>query len=276
MLERDERDKVLIVLHQDHSTPGRVGALLAQRGYALDIRRPSLGEPLPATLAEHAGAIVFGGPMSANDELDWVRREIDWLAVPLAEDKPLLGVCLGAQMLARQLGARVFTYPDKRSEIGYYPLTPTPDADRLCAAPFPRHVYHWHCDGFELPRGARLLAASDGEFPNQAFAFGSRALALQFHPEVTYAMICRWTTRGDERLKRPGAQQRSEHLEGWFRYDRAVAAWLVAMLPAWLDGALAPAETREPTPLTRAPRGPAWRAAPTLEIGASQAAASPR
>ena len=76
MLERDRRDKVLIVLHQDHSTPGRIGAMLAERGFALDIRRPSLGEPLPATLAEHAGAIVFGGPMSANDELDWVRREI--------------------------------------------------------------------------------------------------------------------------------------------------------------------------------------------------------
>ncbi len=68
MLERDRRDKVLIVLHQGHSTPGRIGASLRQRGYALDIRRPSLGDPLPETLAEHAGAIVFGGPMSANDE----------------------------------------------------------------------------------------------------------------------------------------------------------------------------------------------------------------
>jgi len=275
MLERDERDKVLIVLHQDHSTPGRVGTLLERRGLALDIRRPSLGEPLPSTLAAHAGAIVFGGPMSANDDhLDWVRREIDWLAVPLAEDKPLLGVCLGAQMLARHLGARVFTYPDKRSEIGYYPIAPTPDADQLCAAPFPRSVYHWHCDGFELPRGARLLAGSDGAFPNQAFAFGPRALALQFHPEVTYAMICRWTTRGAERLERPGARPRSEHLEGWFRHDRAVALWLETMLPAWLNGALAGGETRAPTPLERAPRG--WRAAPTHEVGTGLAAASPR
>jgi len=275
MLERDGRDKVLIVLHQDHSTPGRIGAMLAERGFALDIRRPSLDEPLPATLAEHLGAIVFGGPMSANDDhLDWVRREIDWLAVPLGEDKPLLGVCLGAQMLARQLGARVFSYPDKRSEIGYYPLAPTPDADLLCAAPFPRCVYHWHCDGFELPRGARLLALSVGEFPNQAFAFGSRALALQFHPEVTYAMICRWTTRGPEKLQRPGAQPRPEQLEGWFRYDHAVALWLEAMLPAWLDGALTLGETREPTPFKRAPRG--WGSAPTLELGTGLAAASPR
>jgi GMP synthase (glutamine-hydrolysing) len=170
-------------------------------------------------------------------------------------------------MLARHLGARVFTYPDKRSEIGYYPVAPTPDADRLCAAPFPRCVYHWHCDGFELPRGARLLAGSDGAFPNQAFAFAQRALALQFHPEVTYAMICRWTTRGEERLDRPGAQPRSEHLEGWFRYDRAVAQWLETMLPVWLDGALVGAEAR-------ASRG--WGSAPTFELGTGLAAASPR
>jgi GMP synthase (glutamine-hydrolysing) len=262
------RDAVLIVLHQGHSTPGRIGASLRQRGYALDIRRPSLGDPLPETLAEHAGAIVFGGPMSANDEDAWIRREIDWLAVPLKEQKPLLGVCLGAQMLARQLGARVFTFPDKRSEIGYYPVAPTAEADRLCAAPFPRHVYHWHCDGFELPHGARLLAASAGEFPNQAFAFGKSALALQFHPEVTYAMICRWTARGADRLERPGAQPRPEHLEGWFRYDRAVAEWIETVLPVWLDGALA-------ADAAPAPRGPRWRAAPTLEVGTALAAAAP-
>jgi GMP synthase (glutamine-hydrolysing) len=277
MFERDGRDKVLIVLHQHHSTPGRIGALLTQRGLALDIRRQSLGDPLPATLADHVGAIVFGGPMSANDDhLDWVRREIDWLAVPLGEDKPLLGVCLGAQMLARHLGARVFSYPDLRSEIGYYAVAPTPDADRLCATPFPRHVYHWHCDGFELPRGARLLARSDGAFPNQAFAFGSRALALQFHPEVTYPMICRWTTHGVERLQRPGAQQRRDHFEGWFRYDRAVGLWLEAMLPAWLGGALPAADTHEPIPLVRAQRDQRGRAPPTLDVGAGLAAAAQR
>jgi GMP synthase (glutamine-hydrolysing) len=231
-----------MILHQGHSTPGRVGALLAQCGYALDIRRPSLGEPLPETLADHAGVMVFGGPMSANDEADWIKREIDWLAAPLSEDKPLLGVCLGAQMLARQLGARVFTYPDKRSEIGYYPLAPTPDADRLCAAPFPRCVYQWHCDGFELPRGAALLASGAEDFPVQAFSFGA-AIGLQFHPEVTYAMMCRWTTRGAERLSRPGAQPRQRHLEGWFQHDRAVADWLAAFLPVWLAGAAWRAES---------------------------------
>ena len=240
------RPIVLIVLHQEHSTPGRVGLVLRAMGARLDIRRPCLGEPLPKSLSGHDGAIVFGGPMCANDEsLDWMRREIDWLAVPLAEDKPLLGLCLGAQMLARQLGARVFGYDDKRSEIGYFAIRPTAAGDGLCDARFPRCVYQWHSDGFDLPAGAELLATGGQDFPNQAYRHGGRAVALQFHPEVTYHMMCRWTLRGAERLTRPGAQQRPGHLGGWFQHDGQVAAWLEAFLPAWLEGRLA-AMTAEP------------------------------
>ena len=98
---------VLIVLHQEHSTPGRVGNALEIRGFTLDIRRPRFDEPLPETLENHAGAVIFGGPQSANDKEDFIRCEIDWLGVPLKEKKPFLGICLGAQMLARQLGAKV-------------------------------------------------------------------------------------------------------------------------------------------------------------------------
>ena len=71
---------VLIVLHQEMSTPGRVGHHLQARGFRLDIRRPALGDPLPETLADHAAIVVFGGPMSANDETDFIKREIDWLS----------------------------------------------------------------------------------------------------------------------------------------------------------------------------------------------------
>ncbi len=232
------RPVVLIVLHQEHSTPGRVGLALRAMGARLDIRRPSLGEPLPRTLSDHDGVIVFGGPMCANDSADWLRREIDWLAAPLAEQKPFLGICLGAQMLARQLGARVFSYDDKRSEICYFPIQPSAGGDRLCDERFPRCVYQWHSDGFELPRGAELLAAGGEDFPNQAYRYGRNAVALQFHPEVTYHMMCKWTLRGAERLTRPGAQQRTGHLGGWFQHDGRVAAWLPAFLPAWLEGRL--------------------------------------
>ena len=236
MAEAGRPLRALIVLHQAHSTPGRVGRRLQALGVELDIRRPALGDPLPASLEAHDGVIVFGGPMSANDPDAWIRREIDWLSVPLREDKPLLGICLGAQLLARQLGARVYSHPDTRGEAGYYPLHPTEAADRLCGVRFPRFGYQWHFDGFDLPTGAELLATGEGDFPVQAYRHGKTAVALQFHPEVTYHMMCHWTTRGHERLSRPGARPREEHLHGWYQHDGAVSAWLGAFLEKWIEG----------------------------------------
>src|SRR5258708_21224962 len=116
--------QILIVLHQQSSTRGRVGHALTQLGFPLDIRRPRFDDPLPETMAEHAGAIVFGGPMSANDADGFVRREIDWIAVPLKERKPYLGICLGAQMLARHLGSPAYPHADAHAAIGHSPIRP--------------------------------------------------------------------------------------------------------------------------------------------------------
>lgn len=241
MSEFNSPRKALIVLHQAHSTSGRVGRWLRNAGYELDIRRPPLGDALPKTLRDHCGVVVFGGPMGANDPEPWIRHEIDWLATPLKENKPLLGLCLGAQMLAKFLGARVFTHDDRRGEAGYYRITPTEAGDALCAARFPRHAYHWHFDGFELPKGATLLARGCGDFPYQAFRHGP-GVALQFHPEVTYQMMCRWTTRGAERLSRPGARPPHEHLADWYQHDPAVNHWLDRFLTAWIANGLARGE----------------------------------
>jgi GMP synthase (glutamine-hydrolysing) len=231
-------DPVLIVLHQEHSTSGRLGRLLQERGHRLDVRRPRFGDPLPGTLAGHAGAIIFGGPMSANDDDEFVRREIHWIAVPLRERKPFLGLCLGAQMLARQMGARVYAHPDGRAEIGYFPLLPTRQGLALADAlgvPWPSHVYHWHREGFDCPGCSETLAVGD-DFPTQAIRVGPAAYGLQFHPEVTHAMMCRWTVRGQARLALPGAQDRSRQIEGRFMHDPSVARWLDAFLDHWLAG----------------------------------------
>jgi GMP synthase (glutamine-hydrolysing) len=225
---------VLIVLHQETSTPGRVGNALRALGYLLDIRRPRFGDALPETLEGHAGAVIFGGPMSANDPDEHIRREIDWIAVPLLEQRPFLGICLGAQMLAMQLGARVAPHPQGRAEIGYYPIRPTSAGLRTCPH-WPDQVYHWHREGFDLPRHTELLAEG-GDFPVQAFRSGN-CFGLQFHPDVTYAMMHRWTTRGAERLELPGACPRHQHFADRACYDATERAWLDRFLVGWLRGA---------------------------------------
>jgi GMP synthase (glutamine-hydrolysing) len=227
----DDPRPVLIVLHQETSTSGRVGNVLRLLGHPLDVRRPRFGDPLPETLDDHAGAVIFGGPMSANDPDDHVRQEIDWISVPLKEDRPFLGICLGAQMLARQLGARVAPHPQGRAQIGYYPIRPTAAGEALCAE-WPDHVYHWHREGFELPVGTELLAEGS-DFPVEAFRAGN-AFGLQFHPDVTYAMMHRWTTRGHERLTLPGARPCREHFAYRAVHDVCERAWLKRFLDGWL------------------------------------------
>ena len=167
------RPTVLIVLHQEHSTPGRVGAVLKAMGARLDIRRPSLDEPLPAKLADHDGVVVFGGPMGANDTLDWVKREIDWLDTPLAEGKPFLGLCLGAQMLARALGARVFSYEDKRSEIGYYPIEPTPGPIASARPGFRARSINGIPTASICPRAPSFWPAASGISPTRPIAMAA-------------------------------------------------------------------------------------------------------
>lgn len=227
---------VLIVLHQEQSTPGRVGRLLQARGHALDIRKPRYGDPLPQTMRDHAGAVIFGGPMGANDPDDFVKTETDWIGTCLKEDAPFLGICLGAQMMAKHLGARVYTHEQGRAEVGYYRLDPT-DAGREHAGEagftWPGTVYQWHRDGFDCPDGAECLATG-GDFPVQAIRAGSRCYGIQFHPEVTPAMMCRWSIRGHERTLMPGAQLRHMHLEGWYQYDPAIRTWLDGFLDHWL------------------------------------------
>ena len=223
---------ILVILHQEHSTAGHVGRLLLARGHPLDIRRPRFGDPLPATLADHAGAVIFGGPMSANDPDDYVKREIALIETALKEVAPYLGICLGAQMMAACLGARVACDKDGFVEFGYHAIEPNP-VQRF-GGRWPDRVYQWHSEGFELPSGAESLASAASAFPNQAFAVGPSAIGLQFHPEITYGMIARWSGRNEHRLTRPGAQHRTGQLSDHVVLGPGVRDWLSRFLADWL------------------------------------------
>jgi GMP synthase (glutamine-hydrolysing) len=225
------RQPVLIVVHQQHSNPGRVGELLQERGYPLARRCPNLFDPLPDDLSGYAAAIVFGGPQSANDDdRPAVRMELAWLErVAFRSGKPLLGICLGAQMMARVLGARVGRHPENLVEIGYHPIYPTAAG----AAYFegPTMFYQWHKETFEIPRGAVHLAHNDA-FDSQMFRYGEHAFGIEFHPEMTLAMIERWSgsERGSAMLSLPGGQPRAAHLEGYRRYSASTDRWLARFL----------------------------------------------
>ena len=233
-------ETILIIVHQAHSTTGRVGHWLKHNGYTLDIRCPAIGTPLPQNLASYAGVIVFGGPMSANDRDPWVSDEIDCVERTLSANIPYLGICLGAQMLCRALGGKVAAHPEGEVEIGYYPIQPTKGGIELAngiGAAWPGHVYHWHHEGFDLPKGTRCLASGNA-FPHQAFCVGNSAYGIQFHPEVTYATMCRWTTTSIDKMNHPGARTPQDHLAGWYQHDRDVNLWLGAFLHHWVRNSI--------------------------------------
>lgn len=214
--------KILIILHQSTSTPGRIGTLLENRGYKLDIRRPALGDQLPQSLkGKFDGAVMFGGPMSANDDEDFIKYEKDWIQIPLKENIPFVGICLGAQLLACSLGGSIKI--KDHVEIGYYPIVPTEYGEKLLK--WPPFVHQWHREWMQPPKNSKILAfGNDGE--PQAFRYADNAFGIQFHSELTLAMLNRWLVKAEHRLILDGAQDRKNHFEGRFMHDHHVKTWL--------------------------------------------------
>src|SRR6185369_13447209 len=139
--------------------------------------------------------LIMGGPMSANDDLPYIRQELDLIGDAVSLGKPILGVCLGAQLIAKALGARV--YANDVKEIGWYPVYWTPAASRdplLSGLDNPETVFHWHGETFDLPSGAELLAYSDA-CRHQAYRVEKNIYGLQFHLEVTPEMIADWCSQ---------------------------------------------------------------------------------
>lgn len=176
-----------VLQHVPYEGPGTMATWLAQRGIPLSCTRLYAGEPLPAP-ERVDWLIVMGGPMGVHDDAGhlWFAAEKSFIRQCLREgDAAVLGVCLGAQLIAHLLGARVYANPVK--EIGWFPISRT-DQGRThpatAAWPDAPEVFHWHGDTFDLPRGASHLAASRN-CRHQAFALGDRVIGLQFHLEVT-------------------------------------------------------------------------------------------
>lgn len=224
--------KVLLIVHQAQSNPGRISRILQEIGYEPVICRHACGEELPTSPDDFAGTIIFGGPMSANDDtLPFIRSELQWIDSVLLNDRPFLGICLGAQLLARHLGSKIHPHDSGLHEIGYYKVSSTPAGSHIFNEE--QHFYQWHSEGYTLPECAVLLAEGDF-FKNQAFQY-NKAFGIQFHPDVTRDMMLSWTRKTVHRMVLPGAQARESHLIGQVMYDEGVERWSKRFFRHWLN-----------------------------------------
>ncbi len=187
-----------VLQHVAHEGPGLVAEALARTGVPFDVVRLDRGDQLPRP-GSIAGLVVMGGPMGVHDDGShpWLQGERDLMAALVASQKPVLGVCLGAQQLAMALGAEVTRGDRPEVGLGRVELTGPgrrdpvvgPEYGGLSATTIP--CVHWHQDTFSLPERAVHLAASR-LFPHQAFRWGGRAYGLQFHVEVDRALAGEW------------------------------------------------------------------------------------
>ncbi len=182
--------KVLVLQHTAPETIGTIADSLEPKGVSVEYIRTFQDEPVPKALDGAAGLIVMGGPMGVRDQgrFPYLRDEMRLLEQAVKEEKPVLGICLGSQLLASILGSRVTA---AKKEIGWAPVRLSPQAqqDPLWAgvpASFP--AFHWHGDVFDLPPDAVSLASSDMT-PHQAFRHGRKLYGLLFHLEMTENMI---------------------------------------------------------------------------------------
>jgi GMP synthase-like glutamine amidotransferase len=180
--------RLVCLQHVAFEGPAWIGSWAEQNGLGLKTIGLYADEPLPRP-ADFDGLVVMGGPMGANDgyRFHWMEPEKELIAHTVLQGKRVLGICLGAQLIAAALGSRV--YPNSKKEIGWFPLDRASGVDASnFGSVLPRRftALHWHGDTFDLPPGAVHLASTP-TCTNQAFAFKDTVLGLQFHLEATRA-----------------------------------------------------------------------------------------
>ncbi|MDO4435492.1 MAG: gamma-glutamyl-gamma-aminobutyrate hydrolase family protein [Cardiobacteriaceae bacterium] len=227
--------RIAIILHNPQGHTGMIGEYFAKNGHhQMKKYCPLAGCVLP-DLETFDAAVVFGGNMSVNDNLPALQLELEWIRAVVEAGKPYLGICLGAQLLARAFGGIVTRHPEHYVEIGYFPVYPTIDGYNTIFQTAPERFYQWHNEGFTLPDNAIKLASSD-LYPNQAFRMGESAFAFQFHPEAHEAQMNTWFERSAEQLQNAGAQT----VEAQVRYREELLeptrVWLEDFLERWLEG----------------------------------------
>jgi GMP synthase (glutamine-hydrolysing) len=221
--------KIVLVRHGDDPPDDRVVTFAVQNGFDPVFVRPFKGDKLPAPGPDVAGSVVYGGPFNVfeEDKHPFLHDEAGWIRACMAQEIPLLGICQGAQQIARVLEAGVGPYKKPVHEFGYYPISPTPEG--LDFLPETIHMTQAHFHTFAIPEGAVHLATSP-LYPNQAFRYGARTYGFQFHPECTIEGFRRWQSTPWAAYGKPGAQSKAEQDALMLKADVGQADWFYGFL----------------------------------------------
>jgi GMP synthase (glutamine-hydrolysing) len=225
---------VLALQHMSYETPGTIGATLASRGVAVETVPVFDGAPVPRDLGGADALLVMGGPMGVDeaDRYPAIRDEIALIERAVGDGRPVLGICLGSQLLAAALGGTVSR--GRAKEIGWYPVTLT-DAgaeDPLLEGSGRSFVaFHWHGDVFSIPPGAVALASSELT-PNQGYRYGRSVYGFQFHPEMDRAILDGMIGDFEDELAEAGVTAASVRAGAAAHLD-ALGAVCASMTTAW-------------------------------------------
>jgi len=222
--------RVHTLLHVPFEGIGCIADWIAKNNFSQTETRLWENANLPAL--EHFDLlIIMGGPMSVDDEkkFHWLHHEKIFIEEAINQGKQVLGICLGSQLIANVLGAKV--YPNKDKEIGWFPVRMNENADNTLLHFFPKEfiTFHWHGDTFDLPQGATHVAQSEACL-HQAFTYGDNVVALQFHPEMTQASMREMLKEGDAELVPAMYVQPAEEILAQLHYADAQNELLNQML----------------------------------------------
>ncbi|MDA8383159.1 MAG: type 1 glutamine amidotransferase [Betaproteobacteria bacterium] len=234
-------DKPILVLrHAPTEGPGYLETFLAGQGLRAELVPLDQGAPVPRAADAFAGLVLMGGPMSVNDALPWIPLELSLIREAVGKNIPVLGHCLGGQLLAKALGAAVVRNPVK--EIGWADVEVTDEAlarewlgADFTARRFP--VFHWHGETFAIPEGATRMLKS-AYCANQAYVLG-RHLGMQCHVEMTEEMVASWCRVGADEIRQspgPGVQDAPAMMEDLAARVRDLNAIAARLYTRWIAG----------------------------------------
>jgi GMP synthase-like glutamine amidotransferase len=228
---------VAIFRHAALDGPGYFSTYAINRGIAQTLIRVDAGEPVPADPTAYAGLVFMGGPMSVNDDLSWIGPIVTLIQRAVAQGVPVLGHCLGGQLLSKALGGRVTRNPVHEIGWGRVTVAANAQARRWFGDCAEFQSFHWHNETFSIPAGAALLASS-AYCAHQAFAIGKH-LGLQCHVEMEPAGIRAWLEESDtdlNALRGPSVQSAAEIAAGITQYNDTLSAVAQRLYDRWVEG----------------------------------------